>query len=387
MISERLGILREALPLRTADRYLLRQGAIAWSICALAILGLFVMIDGLSRLERFLNQEESIFVVLVRYFTATIPVYFVNYFGPILTLLATMFAITQLNKGNELIPLRLAGLSTARILAPFFLIAAISTVGMILLQEGVIPNLKDLIRTATAYGSTKDTIRPDDLTDNRNQLVSVDEYLPSEQRGVYVTIESYHREERNSNKIKSRIKAHEIHWKVPDDGGEPYWLLLDGYIQRWDENSRRIPTLGASKEERYSEHFDRYKLKTDIQPVDLESTDAEIQFLSFRELLDQSKRRDLRHLEVKLHMRFAFPLSNFILVLLGVPFVLRGENRSIVIGIALAIGISAVYLIATMYSAELGNREVLPPFFAAWLPVLFFGALGLTMFDSVDSTE
>ena len=384
MIADRIASLRDALPLRTADRYLLKQAVIAWAICALAILGLFVMIEGLTRLERFLKQDASIFVVLVRYFSATIPIYFCSYFGPILTLLATMIALTQLNKGNELIPLRLAGLSTARILAPFFLLATISTVGMVTLQEAVIPNLKDLIRTATAYGNKKNTIRPDDLVDSRNQRISVDEYLPSEKRGVYPIVNSYHPD---TKKLKSRIKAAEILWKVPEDGGEPYWLLLNGDIQRWDVDSRRIPNPNADQGERYSEHFDSHKLETDIQPVDLESTDDEILFLSFTELRNQYKRQShLKHLEVKLHMRFSFPLANFILLLLGVPFVLRGRNQSVVVGIALAIAISALYLLATMVSAELGNRELIPPILAAWLPILFFGALGLTVFDSIDSS-
>ena len=373
----------ELLPLRRVDRYLMRHFIVAWAICAVAIIGLFMIIEGLSRIDRFMKQDASLFTVLVRYFTAVIPIYICNYFGPVLTLLGAMFAVTQLNKGNELVPLRLAGLSTPRIMAPFFLLAALSAGGMVFLQEAVIPNLKDLIRTATAYGKTKETIRPDRMADGFNNLIRVAEYLPAKKRGVTVDVQIRHA----TNRLpKSLIQAYEIKWVEPEGGGEPYWLLLNGSIQRWDEDLQRVRNPDATGEEVFLDRFDELVLQTDLKPVDFESSDAEIHYLSFGELRDQYKRRsELKHLEVKLHMRFAFPLSNFILLLLGLPFVLKGENRSVLIGIAMAIGIAAAYLFATMICAELGNRGYFTPILAAWLPTLFFGALGLTMFDSIDS--
>ncbi len=383
MITDRLSLIREALPLRRVDRYLMRHFLISWSICALAILGLFMVIEGLSRIERFMRQEEGLLVILVRYFSAIIPIFFCKFFGPVLTMLAAMFATTQLNKGNELIPLRLAGLSTARILAPFFLLAFLSAGGMIALQEAVIPNMKDLIRTATSYSSNKKAIRPDLVADGMGALIDVDQYLPAEKRGTMVLVENRHA---SNSHPESFIKAEEIS-RVEPTGGEAYWLLTNGYIQRWEEDGQNVRNPDAQGEDVYLQWFDQYRLKTDMQPIDLESSDQEIEYLSFSELRDQIKRRqEQAHLEVKLHLRFAFPLANFILLLLGLPLVLKGENRSVVVGVLLAIGISAVYLLATMICADLGNRGLLTPLLAAWLPVLFFGALGLTMFDSVDST-
>ena len=128
------------------------------------------------------------------------------------------------------------------------------------------------------------------------------------------------------------------------------------------------------------------RLTTDMRPIDLESSDREIPYLSFGELRDQYKRRShLKHLEVKLHQRFAFPMANLILLLLGIPFLLRTENRSIVVGIVLAIAVSTLYLMTTYICADLGTKGQLPPMLAGWLPILFFGALGLTLFDGLES--
>jgi len=381
MIGDRLAQVREALPLRRVDRYLMRHFLVAWAVCTVAILGLFMVIEALTRVDRFIKQDASLIVVLARYFSAVIPIYFSQFLGPVLTLMAAMFAVTQLNKGNELVPLRLAGLSTPRILAPFFLLALVMATGMIVLQEAVIPNLKDHIRTATAYGKTKQGITPGLITDSFNTLIKVHEYLPAQKRGLFPNIVTRHAKE---PRPASLIHAEEIVW-IEEEGSEPYWLLLNGAIQRWDENGVQIRNPDATGEDVYLDRFKEYPLRTDMKPVDLESTDREIDYLSFSELRDQYRRQSHEtHLVVKLHQRFAFPLANFILLLLGLPFVLRGENRSVIIGISIAIGISAGYLLSTMICADLGNRELLPPILAAWLPVLFFGALGLTLFDGID---
>lgn len=87
------------LPLKTIDRYLIRQYLISWSIVSFAILSLFCVIDGVSRLDRFLRHDQPLPLVMFQYFSAMVPIYFTQYLGPILTLFAAMFTATQINKG------------------------------------------------------------------------------------------------------------------------------------------------------------------------------------------------------------------------------------------------------------------------------------------------
>ena len=140
-----LSWIRKHLPIQTIDRYLMKHYMIAWGICAFAVFGLFSVIDGVSRLDRFLRQEDPLPLVVLKYFAGMIPIYFTQYLGPILTLLAAMFTTTQLNKGSELIPLRAAGLPLSRILASFFLIAMMMALAMIFVQEFVVP--KNVVHT------------------------------------------------------------------------------------------------------------------------------------------------------------------------------------------------------------------------------------------------
>ncbi|OUU23202.1 MAG: hypothetical protein CBC13_06285 [Planctomycetia bacterium TMED53] len=369
------------LPLKTIDRYLIRQYLVSWCICSFAILSLFCVIDGVSRLDRFLRHDQPLPLVILRYFSGMIPIYFTQYLGPILTLFAAMFTATQINKGRELIPLRAAGIPLPRILASFFLMALLMSGLMILVQETVVPSLKDEIRLADSYGRSRTNIQPEMVSDSLNNLIKVTSYLPHEKRGQKARIMSLHA---GSGKLETLISARELIWKSPESG-QPYWLLREGKKEQYHENGQKVPFPQPDGTVRLSLAFDELKLETDMRPVDLESSDNEIEYLSFRELRDQYKRRPhLTHLEVKLHRRFAFPLANFILLLLGIPFVMRSESQSIILGLSMALALGTAYLIFTEICAHLGNIGGLNPMLSAWLPVLFFGALGLTLFDGIE---
>jgi len=373
--------LIDFLPIRTIDRYIMKNYMISWGICAFTVFGLFSVIDGVSRLDRFLRQDEPLPLVALKYFAGMVPVYFTQYLGPILTLLAAMFTTTNLNKGSELIPLRAAGMPLSRILASLFLIAFFMATLMISVQEFIVPNLKDQIRLADSYGRSIDSIQPDVVSDSRNNLIHLRSYLPHEKRGQDVEISTKHAGKSSTSRF---IRAREVLW-ISLDEGKPFWLLRDGVIEQFDLEGRKLSFPGPDGALKYEQKFDEMKLETDMRPVDLESSDREIEYLSFRELRDQYKRRPhLKHLEVKLHRRFAFPLSNFILLMLGLPYVLRTESRSVILGISIAMALGTTYLIVTEVCANLGTKGAMDPMLAAWLPVLFFGALGITLFDSIE---
>jgi lipopolysaccharide export LptBFGC system permease protein LptF len=71
-----------------------------------------------------------------------------------------------------------------------------------------------------------------------------------------------------------------------------------------------------------------------------------------------------------------------VLLFLGLPFVLNLGNRSGFVSLALSFGICAAFYMVTSVCMNIANQsDVLKPIFAAWLPVMLFGSLGITMFD------
>ncbi|MEM7262623.1 MAG: LptF/LptG family permease [Planctomycetota bacterium] len=388
-IADSCAKMSKYLPVRTLDRYVMKQFLISYVICATSIIGLFVVLDGLSKLNKFLKQDANVIWVILQYFMATLPVYFSQYLAPVLTLIAAMFAVTLLNKGQEIVPMKASGISIPRILSPLFLMALCFATVQIGMQELVLPNCKDFIREGTSHGKKKGTIRPDLVVDSaRNLRIKVQQYDPQEKRGTYAeVIELYARDSAGgAQPIKSMYHAFDMKW-LPE---QEAWELRNGKLNRWEPDGRpvvfQVPDEGGDAAGAFAQDFERVVLETRIRPIDFEASDREVPFLSYGELLGQYRRYPhRRHLEVKLHQRFAFPMANLILLLLGLPFVIRQGNKSAIVGVLVAIGIAAAYMLSTTVCADLGNKGELPPAVAAWLPVLFFGALGFTIFDGMES--
>ena len=76
-------------------------------------------------------------------------------------------------------------------------------------------------------------------------------------------------------------------------------------------------------------------------------------------------------------------MSFFVLLLLGLPFVLKTETKNFYLGIGVCILVCIVFLLIDMACSELGERLRIAPAAAAWLPILIFGPIGFFMFDSV----
>ncbi|MEM7167326.1 MAG: LptF/LptG family permease [Planctomycetota bacterium] len=369
------------LRIQPLDRYLIRHFLVCYVICSTILMGLFIVLEGLSHLDNFMKQDESLLFVMFQYFLWMAPQYYCQMLGPILTLMAALFAVTLLNKGNEIVPMRSAGMSLQRILAPFFVMALLAGAGMIFVQELVLPNFRTEIRKAHSFGERSENIRNVKREDISGQLIEVPIYVPTDRVGRSATHMPVRiRRMWPNNKIHQLIHSREITWMQETESAEEhgYWRLSgEVHIQTWDQNG-----VEQAPEER-----DTYNLITEVKPTDLELTSKEERsYMSTAELARQYKRNsEQRHLEVKIHRRFAFPLANAILLLLGFPFVFRGLHQSVFVGIGTAIAISAAYLLADTVCADLGNDGILPPILAAWLPVLFFGALGYTLFDGIEN--
>ncbi|HZN59762.1 MAG TPA: LptF/LptG family permease [Planctomycetota bacterium] len=375
----RLGRFR----LRTMDLYVARHFLFAYAICSVSFVGLFVLVEAFSKLDRFLRQESPLVVTLFKYHLAMIPTAYVNYVGPILTLAAGMFAMTTLNRQNELTPLKAAGVSVYRCMLPIFLIAAALAGGTFYLKDQVLPSFKEEIRAALALSRSK-ALNPMPYYDQEHAcLIRVSEYSTTAKIARRAEVSELH----PNGKPKQIICADQMVWTAESDDrpDEGKWILREGSIQRWDENGQLLANASASKTEEFLLRFRRMELPSSLKPVDLETSDVEISYLSWSDLKTQFQRQPYhRHLHVKLHHHFAFPLSHIVLLFLGLPFVLKLQNKNLFLSIALSFTICALFYLVSSICMSIANQsDVLSPILAAWLPVMLFGALGITLFDQL----
>jgi len=85
----------------------------------------------------------------------------------------------------------------------------------------------------------------------------------------------------------------------------------------------------------------------------------------------------LNRLRVDLHQKFAFPMGNIVVILLGLPFALMTGRRKAQTFTSLAIAcmIGFLYYVVNAVGLALGKGGFIPPFFSAWLAPSLFSSI------------
>jgi lipopolysaccharide export system permease protein len=86
---------------------------------------------------------------------------------------------------------------------------------------------------------------------------------------------------------------------------------------------------------------------------------------------------------VLFHQRLTRPIIGVLLLFLGLSVILRDQNRNVIISSGLCLVLCAMFFAAQFTCKMLGDRDILLPALAAWLPVISFGPFGLVLFDAV----
>ncbi|MBI4586051.1 MAG: LptF/LptG family permease [Planctomycetes bacterium] len=382
---------RRLLLLRTFDRYLIRSFLFAYLICAVSFIGLYALVEAFTKVNRFIPAGLYSPIDIAgqflgnfgQYLLAMVPTIYVNYMGPILTLAAAMFTLTQLNRTNEFTPIKACGISIFRAIVPIFFLAGGLAAWSFCLQEWVLPELREPIRRAMTL-SRSGSIRPDPFDDPVYNLhLRAAQYVPDAKSASLITVIKWEAD------VKEVLDAEKMVW-VPDPDSTPRkergrWLIRNGSIQRWDKNRDLIINPNAKDFDRLKEPFQELWLESTLTPLDLETSDQDISYLSWRELREQASRlRSNRSFRVKLHHHFAFPFSHVILLFLGIPFVLNYQTRSFFLNLAVSFCLCAAYFFVSSMTLSLATDPGnLPPVVAAWLPNILFGSLGLTIFTNM----
>jgi lipopolysaccharide export LptBFGC system permease protein LptF len=125
---------------------------------------------------------------------------------------------------------------------------------------------------------------------------------------------------------------------------------------------------------------------TSITPREAVLRQFDPTYVSLRELAGQIGQYPDYHVwRVALFARLVDPLTNIILLLVGIPFVLSTARRSMFLSLGKCILIFLIYYIFTFVNHNLGETGHLPPWLAVSLPIVMFAAIGLYLSDRIQT--
>jgi len=346
-------------------KYWLKEFVKFFFIIQLLILVVFVFIDYLSRMDKFLNSDISL-VDALGYIRLKVPFMFVQ-LTPASILLATITIFGLMNKNNELLAIKSSGISGYSLIKPAILIAVVLASLMFFLGETVIPfsmtkanYIKYSVIKKKNIHSSK---RKDIWIKSEDKLMHINFFDPVNQVIAGITVTSL----RKNFDLASRIDAKKAYYK---DGK---WVVRDIIEQVHAEHSMDYDV------NLYDEKIIEWALK----PEDLGAIIKKSEEMSFFELKDYVKKVEeegynAKTYKVDLNAKIAFPFICIIMVLTGAatgmrPFAKQNIPAAIAIGVVIAFLYWAVY----GFCLSLGYGAILPPVVSAWTANLFFSCFGI----------
>ena len=147
--------------------------------------------------------------------------------------------------------------------------------------------------------------------------------------------------------------------------------------KRWTApryTKREFDSLGVEK----FEQFRNLDTLINLEVAELGEINDLIQTMNITELnefLDQQRAKgsdSINIIEVEKHARFAYPLSTFILTLIGVSLSSRKVRGGTGLHIGIGTGLCFSYILFNRFFEEFAKSGTLPPGLAVWLPNIIY---------------
>ena len=350
------------------DRYLLRE-LLAFMGVGLAVAGtLFVVVDLLQTLDRFIRNKPPLIFVL-EHFVYRLPAALQQGL-PVVMLVATIFLFLALTRAHELTAMKAAGMSLYRVAAPVLLLSVLVALISGLFQELLLPRLNELgdeVDNVKIRGNLPRHLQSRErlwLRTGDSRFYRVELLNPAANDMYGVTVLEV---DQKSFRLKSRLDARRAHW-TPDG-----WELTDGAFREFGPGGevQTVPFVMTAVD--LQDDIDAF---TKVQ----KQTGA----MSYRELRDYIARLEATGFHVKKYMvelysKLSFPLVNLVMVLVAIPFSLQSPRGGRLFGVALAIAIMAGYLVVHFVALAFARADLLPPLMAAWTANIIFLGLGTSL--------
>lgn len=348
------------------QRYLLSQFFNALLICLFAVSSLFFIFDLFEKMRIFLKEDSSLANIL-SYLFFKIPL-IIHLMLPVAVLIATLFSIGRLSQTSEITAMRSSGRSVAWIAKPLLLVALAISLFSFILGETLIPYSsqrveeiynfeirdkadKGRLSRANFWYKSDNTFYDIGFYDSRNTrlqdllIYSFDEFF----------------------NLKSKLNANHADWGGP--------------AVAWTMHKVVEVNLGKDAEFKASQ-FSTLPLVIKEKPEDFYNLQSKPETLSYFELRNYiaKLRRDgisqTKHI-VDLAAKLAFPLVNFLVVLVALPFALNpARSGTMTIGFVAGISIGFSYYFIHALSCSLGAAEFLPAHLSAWAANIIYLCIG-----------
>lgn len=364
------------------DRYIGQQVLVA-SFFAVVILSVVLVLGNIFKevLTQLVDRPDISIGFVIKFMLYVLP-FSLSLTIPWGFLTAILLIFGRISADNELVSLRMAGLSMVRICASIAVLAVGFTLLCFWLNMSVAPVMKQKLTDMLPnliFNLAKDN--PAGLFTDQQVMADIPGHM------VYA--------EKTGDGLKNfqMIKL--------DDQKRPEIFVVAKRVKLSSETIDGTPSILLEMSDAY------FELKADADPKSFAKAQPYIaeyapmsinldqlqrkndkikpETLKFGALMRELKREDIDRgqrssLRTEASLRFSFSLACLTLALIGVPLGITAQRRETSIGFAMSLLVGIVYFLLMTIAEMMRSKEHLYPHLLVWLPNIIFLGLGLYLF-------
>jgi lipopolysaccharide export system permease protein len=285
---------------------------------------------------------------------------------PVAALLATLFTVGGLTVTNELVAIKVSGVSFSRVLSLLLLTTSIGAFGTYVLGETLIPSAnrqrEDLYRYEIKRMPRENRAKHGRIyvQVGKNRQLYINRYKPQTREAIGIQLI-----ERDKGRVIRRVDAEKMIWLDNEwyFQGAQERIFSDSSHVVWNWNvEEKISGRGLHPEE-----FERVKTK----PEELNREEL----LEFIQRIRNSGGKTLKW-ETEAFSKVAQPVAAVIIVLFGAPMASIRRRGGTALGFGLSLFICFVYFGIIQIGKVFGYNGTIDPWLGAWIGNIFFGIVG-----------
>ena len=366
--------------MRLHDRYLFRELLTPLAYCLGGFLVFWISFFFFTELEHM--QESKLHALdCVEYAAAMTPGFFVLAL-PIALLLALLYALTHHARHNEITALRAAGVSLWRLCLPYFVVGLLASIVYFALNEIAVPRCNawsDRILTRYVHDAGP--------AESKTHFYKGGFHNARAHRTWQ--IEEF-------NVTTATMTQPNVSWTLPDGSWNELvaghaiftngsWTFFDAkFFAQTAAHGNFVPlyftnVIAMPDFDETPGQIARNLKFSDSENL-LKSHSADIPISELWPYLRDNPEipaKEKAKVLTKLDGRIAAPWTCLVVVFIAIPFGAAPGRRNLFFGVAGSIFICFAFFILQQVGLALGMNGYMPPWLAAWLPNLFFAALGI----------
>ena len=358
--------------LNKLDQYLIRQFWIIMGLSILGFLSIFLIVDLIENLDRFMDNKVPSRIVL-KYYFYTIP-YFISIGLPMAVLISTVFSLGSIVKRNEWTAMKASGISIYRVALPLMICGTILSGGSFILDNKLVAygNEKrfeidrDHVKRKSRH-KLKNTLKNIFLQKNSSTHISLSKYYIKKASGHDLTLVDL-----GQSTIRERIDAKKINW----DSDSSKWAISEYSIRQFDENGLEKNVIIGVTDTIIDLGFSPTEIQQQARKPD------ELDYYHLTKRISELKGNgvDTVKWEVTRYIKVSFAFTNLIVMLCGIPLVVLKEKNSLSFGAGSSVFVIFGYYAFIKFGQSLGFKGVITPLLSAWIGNLVFMVAGILLF-------